>query len=1014
MNNVRKLKREGLSLLAGFMVMIIAILPPVASLGLVEAAAHAEEKSDHAIQLTRSELFEEDTVLYAPLDKVLKGFGHTSTLDEPSEMIRITAGRKSIEMKLGESFGYLNSLEISLQKPATTVDGDVYVPLTFFSDILDLEVNVQDEIINISEQKEKNISRTDKLIYFNEDLMEKSKENLHSGVESYAAAFNKVQTDAEKFMNAPLNPVTNKTLLPPSKDKHDYMSTAPYFWPDPTKPDGLPWISKDGQLNPASRGNDTDFTRTSQMFEGIGNLSLSYYFTEDPKYLEKAYEVIKVWFIDEETKMNPHIKYGQSIPGGVDGRPLGVIEWTSIVNVITALQMLEKQDMISQDDINSMIDWFKAYASWLTRSDMGIREKQQHNNHGSNYDYQLAGILLFINNYKDAVQLFEDAKVERIEDYIEPDGSLPYELRRTKSVNYHNTCLWPLVQVAEIAGRFTDVDLWNYTSAKGVSLKKAFENLAPYAKNEKEWEWEQIEDAAEIKMAEKIRPLFLKTSNIFGYAIDGISEQAIKVSAVDSLSYNIQGNDKGILSATFILQPTAEESTIRLNWMVQKMGATKYILYRKDSEDDTYSELTKIDSSTAKQYVDKKDLEYGETYYYKIQALDANNVIIDELESNEIKFSSKWIDLKEKLANATEGEKITIDLSKCEKMPPFIFNTIKGKDIEFLINTDSEFSGVDASWVVNGTSIEKAITTDILFDVTNKFSITSNDRMTQLPEGAETYMKLGRVYTLPYGFQAKLNINLGEEYANDVAKLYSFGAEGIIEVNSGVTINQNGSVVFDIVDAPDYAIAIYDNDSTAPVTTDNAPAGWSNSDVKVELDATDAASGVEATYYSINGGKPSTGSTVLIEGEGVHTLQYWSVDHAGNQEEVKTKLIQIDKTAPTVEINLSAEVLWPPNHRMVPVTTKIYAYDSLSNVNVVLQSITSNEPDDGAGEGDKANDIQEVEWNTFDLEFLLRAERSGIKAGRTYTITYLAIDEAGNQAVASVEVRVPHSVSSEK
>ncbi|MFI2857732.1 alginate lyase family protein [Paenibacillus sp. JSM ZJ436] len=1012
MYTMRSLRRKGLNLMVGF--MIIASLSLVACSGLVEAAVYTGEKPNRTVQFTVSELLEQNTVLYAPLDKVLEGFGYTSSLDEKSKKVSITAGRKSIEMKLGEPFGYLNSLEISLQKPALTVDGVVYVPLTFFSDILNLEVNVKDPIINISEQKEKNISRTGKLIYYNEALMDKSRENLLRGVKSYVAAFDKIQTDAEKFMNAPLNPVTKKTLLPPSKDKHDYISTAPYFWPDPAKPDGLPWIPKDGQVNPASRGDDTDFTRTSEMFHGIGNLTLSYYFTEDPKYLDKAYEVIKVWFINEETKMNPHIKYGQSVPGGVDGRPLGVIEWTSIVDIVTAMQMLEKQDMISKDDVDAVIDWFTAYASWLTRSDMGIQEKQQHNNHGSVYDYQLAGILLYLNNYKDAVQLFEEAKVERIEDYIEPDGSLPYELRRTKSVNYQNTCLWPLIQVAEIAERFTEVDLWNYTSDKGVSLGKAFENLAPYAKSEKEWKWEQIQDSAEIKMATMIRPLFLKTSNIFHYPIDGILDQSIMVSAEDILKYNIQGNDKGILSATFILQPTAEESTIRINWMVQKTGVTKYVLYRKDSEDEMYSELIKINSSNLKQYVDKKDLEYGKTYYYKIQALDEHDVIIDELESNEIKFSSKWIDLKGKLVNALAGEKITINLYKCEKIPYFIFNTIKGKDIEFLIKTDSEIAGAGVSWVINGTSIEKSITADILFDVTNKFSLVPNENMTKLPKGAKTYMKLGRVHTSPFGFQAKLHVNVGAKYANDVAKLYAFGAQGVVEVHSGVEISQDGSVVFDNISTPDYVIAIYGADTTAPVTTDNVPAGWSNTDVTVKLIATDEETGIATTYYSINGSEPSTGSTISFESEGVHILQYWSVDHAGNQEDVKTTLIRIDKTAPTLEIVLSKKVLWPPNHRMLPVKATISAQDSLSDVNVVLQSITSNEPDDGLGDGDRQNDIQEAEWNTYDLEFMLRAERSGTGTGRTYTVTYLATDEAGNQATASVEVRVPHSVSIEK
>jgi len=77
---------------------------------------------------------------------------------------------------------------------------------------------------------------------------------------------------------------------------------------------------------------------------------------------------------------------------------------------------------------------------------------------------------------------------------------------------------------------------------------------------------------------------------------------------------------------------------------------------------------------------------------------------------------------------------------------------------------------------------------------------------------------------------------------------------------------------------------------------------------------------------------------------------------------------------------------------------------------VILESITSNEPDDapGGGDGDTTDDIQEAEFATDDREFLLRAERSGQRDGRIYTITYTATDASGNSSSASATVTVLH------
>lgn len=208
--------------------------------------------------------------------------------------------------------------------------------------------------------------------------------------------------------------------------------------------------------------------------------------------------------------------------------------------------------------------------------------------------------------------------------------------------------------------------------------------------------------------------------------------------------------------------------------------------------------------------------------------------------------------------------------------------------------------------------------------------------------------------------------------------------------------------------------AVKEKDTTPPVTSDNAPKGWSKSSVNVSLQAADEGSGVAATYYSVNGAKAVKGTTVKLTQEGIHKLRYWSVDQSGNKESPVIKTIRIDKSAPKIYVKLSGSVLSPPNHRMVPVKAEVGAWDSLSKVKVVLQSITSNEPDKGLGDGDQGKDIQGAGLNTYDLAFSLRAERSGKGKGRTYTVTYKAVDEAGNETIATAAVKVPHSSSKKK
>jgi endo-1,4-beta-xylanase len=204
-------------------------------------------------------------------------------------------------------------------------------------------------------------------------------------------------------------------------------------------------------------------------------------------------------------------------------------------------------------------------------------------------------------------------------------------------------------------------------------------------------------------------------------------------------------------------------------------------------------------------------------------------------------------------------------------------------------------------------------------------------------------------------------------------------------------------------------LTLIKTDTTSPVTTDNAPEDWVNKDVTVTFTANDSDSGVTATYFKLDNGTVQSGNSVTISDEGIHTLTYWSVDNAGNVEQVNTKTIKLDKTAPTLNISLDKTTLLPANHKMVPISATINASDADSGFHsVVLTSITSNETI-------QSDDIQNANYNkpisgTSD-SFKLRAERLGNGNGRVYTITYTATDKAGNVITKSVQVYVPHDKS---
>lgn len=325
------------------------------------------------------------------------------------------------------------------------------------------------------------------------------------------AKLNSITKKADKELHKGNYSVMHKKMTPPSGNKHDYMTIAPYSWPNPDSNTGLPYINKDGQINPETRNNNTDFVEADRFFEAINNLKLAYFYTEDQKYANKAIELLKIWFLNEDTKMNPHLNYAQSVPGLNDGRCFGIIEFSGIRGVIECLETLEYFNQLDAQTKQGMITWLEEYANWLQISELGIMEGTRSNNHATWYDVQLCSIHLYLGNTKEVKTILENAK-NRIASQIEPDGSQPHELKRTKAFSYSTMNLEAFTRLA-MFGQKTNIDLWNFQTPDGRSIKQAYYFLMPYINGDKEWDYKQLKNTGDYK--DRLRKLFQLAGETF-------------------------------------------------------------------------------------------------------------------------------------------------------------------------------------------------------------------------------------------------------------------------------------------------------------------------------------------------------------------------------------------------------------------------------------------------------------------------------------------------------------------
>jgi hypothetical protein len=302
-------------------------------------------------------------------------------------------------------------------------------------------------------------------------------------------SFKQLLGQAESYLTKEAKSVVEKKQIPPSGDKHDFLSLAPYRWPDPTKPNHIPYVYRDGEINPEVFAIP-DGANMDEMIQRVKTLSIAYYLTDNISYASKASELLRVWFLNNNTRMNPNLQYTEVIPGRNNGSHSGIIAGINFPDIIDSITLIRESTSWTEQDQKGIESWFDRYLQWLLNSDAGKKESKRLNNHGTWYSVQASSIAIFLNKTGFTRDIVNN-NIDKLAAKIRPDGSQPFELQRSTSLNYHIINLLGLFNLAKIADR-VGIDLWNYKTPEGSGLQDALDYLLPYALKKETWPYKQI------------------------------------------------------------------------------------------------------------------------------------------------------------------------------------------------------------------------------------------------------------------------------------------------------------------------------------------------------------------------------------------------------------------------------------------------------------------------------------------------------------------------------------------
>ena len=265
---------------------------------------------------------------------------------------------------------------------------------------------------------------------------------------------------------------------------NDFFSQADYYWPDPRKTNGLPYMQRDGETNPANFNEHRMAIR--RLRDAVAALGAAYKLTGDERYAQKAVELLRVFFLDPARRMNPHLEYAQAILGKSPGRSFGIIDALHLIEIPPAITVLQRSPAFTPELVAGLKKWFADLSDWMITSKNGREEAAAKNNHAVAYWLQIAVFAGFTGDEKLLAECRRQFKEVFVPKQMAPDGSFPFELKRTKPYGYSIFQLDNMTTLCQVLSTPED-DLWKFTLPDGRGIRNAIAYLYPFLADKSKW-----------------------------------------------------------------------------------------------------------------------------------------------------------------------------------------------------------------------------------------------------------------------------------------------------------------------------------------------------------------------------------------------------------------------------------------------------------------------------------------------------------------------------------------------
>ncbi|CAK0775646.1 putative Alginate lyase family protein [Gammaproteobacteria bacterium] len=328
-------------------------------------------------------------------------------------------------------------------------------------------------------------SATARTFLYNLDYLQVTKQAWKNGEPWAVEAVSLLLRGAESnITSGPYSVTKTFHLTPvPGATPNDFVSIGAYYWPNPNTANGLPYVKRPGHVNPDSAGSLLELDALASV---VNRLGIAYFLTGEEKCARRAAQLLRIFFINKNTKMNPNTEFGAVIPGvSYVGKFVVAGIGNAFRDLYSGLGLIEASPHWTKIDDRNMKKWSKDFLDWMESSPKAQNEFRAYGNHGSNYDMVAALLSMYIGDNPQAKKHVRHY-MQRIPKQFATSGKQPFEMHAVNNFMYSTYNLGVAANIANLGDKL-GLNVWDVRGPGGSGMRRTTNFLLPYMNGTKTW-----------------------------------------------------------------------------------------------------------------------------------------------------------------------------------------------------------------------------------------------------------------------------------------------------------------------------------------------------------------------------------------------------------------------------------------------------------------------------------------------------------------------------------------------